>query len=419
MFPTKITFKADKTLEQRMDVLKFVTLSSITLLLGLQSPEGFAHETAYAPKPSNQRAIEFPDTNKYKTLAVDLHIHSVFSDGHVWPNIRVAEAQQDGLDAIAMTEHLEWQPHLADIPHPDRNRSYQEAAESAKGSDLIVLSGSEITRYLPAGHINAIFINDANKLINVEGAAKNSTDTEVFGKAAIKWPAQEAVEAAHKQGAFMFWNHPNWSNRETSGITKINTFHAKNAAEGKLHGIEVANTHWYAEAAFQTALDYDLALIGTSDVHDLIDWDYLPHEGGHRPVTLVFAKEKTADSIKEALFARRTAVWFKNLLIGREKDLGPLLASSIKVKSMKYQTDTVIAEIRIENTSDANFDARYTGPYSLGLSSDRFQLPAHSITVIEVKPGKRLETLELPITLENTLVTPETHATMVLKAALK
>jgi predicted metal-dependent phosphoesterase TrpH len=402
-----------------MDVLKFVTLSSITLLLGLQSAGGFAHDTAYAPKSSNQRAIEFPDTNKYKTLAVDLHIHSVFSDGHVWPNIRVAEAQQDGLDAIAMTEHLEWQPHLADIPHPDRNRSYQEAAESAKGSDLIVLSGSEITRYLPAGHINAIFINDANKLINVEGAAKNSTDTEVFGKAAIKWPAQEAVEAAHKQGAFMFWNHPNWSNRETSGITKINTFHAKNAAEGKLHGIEVANTHWYAEAAFQTALDYDLALIGTSDVHDLIDWDYLPHEGGHRPVTLVFAKEKTADSIKEALFARRTAVWFKNLLIGREKDLGPLLASSIKVKSMKYQTDTVIAEIRIENTSDANFDARYTGPYSLGLSSDRFQLPAHSITVIEVKPGKRLETLELPITLENTLVTPETHATMVLKAALK
>jgi hypothetical protein len=88
MFPAKITFKADKTLEQRMDVLKFVTLSSITLLLGLQSAGGFAHDTAYAPKSSNQRAIEFPDTNKYKTLAVDLHIHSVFSDGHVWPNIR-------------------------------------------------------------------------------------------------------------------------------------------------------------------------------------------------------------------------------------------------------------------------------------------------------------------------------------------
>ena len=30
-----------------------------------------------------------------------LHTHSVFSDGHVWPRIRVAEAIRDGLDAMA------------------------------------------------------------------------------------------------------------------------------------------------------------------------------------------------------------------------------------------------------------------------------------------------------------------------------
>jgi hypothetical protein len=121
----------------------------------------------------------------------------------------VAEAQLDGLDAIAITEHLEWQPHLSDIPHPDRNRSYEQASETAKGSDLIVLAGAEITRDLPAGHINAIFLEDANKLVNVRGAAKYSTNTEIFGEAAEKWPAQQAVKAAHKQGAFMFWNHPN------------------------------------------------------------------------------------------------------------------------------------------------------------------------------------------------------------------
>jgi hypothetical protein len=38
--------------------------------------------------------------------------------------IRVEEALRDGLDGIAITEHLEWQPHLKDIPHPDRNRAY-------------------------------------------------------------------------------------------------------------------------------------------------------------------------------------------------------------------------------------------------------------------------------------------------------
>ena len=402
-----------------MNRIKFCLIWSFSVTVGMLSTVTVSHETVHAPKPSSQRAIIFPDTADYQTLVVDLHTHSVFSDGHVWPNIRVAEAVQDGLDAIAITEHLEWQPHLADIPHSDRNRAYQQAAESAKGSAVIVLSGTEITRYEPVGHINAIFIDDANKLMNVQGDAKTSTDTRIFGEAAIQWPAQKAVEAAHKQGAFMFWNHPNWSNRATSGITQMNDFHAKNIQKGMLHGIEVANSFWYAEAAFQTALDYDLTLIGTSDVHDLIDWDYKPHEGGHRPVTLVFAQEKTAESIKEALFARRTVVWFKNMLIGREADLSPLLEASLKVTGMQYQTDTVIAEITLENTSDADFEARYTGPYSLGLSSDRFSIPAHSSVVIELKPGKMITALDLPIILENTLINPDTHASMVLSAELK
>ena len=389
----------------------FMALSTLSFV-------AVGHEKAGAPKPSTQRAIVFPDTADYQTLVVDLHTHSVFSDGHVWPNIRVAEALQDGLDAIAITEHLEWQPHLADIPHSDRNRAYQQAAESAEGSSVIVLSGTEITRYEPVGHINAIFIDDANKLLNVKGDAKTSTDTQTFGEAAIQWPAQKAVEAAHKQGAFMFWNHPNWSNRATSGITKMHDFHANNIRRGMLHGIEVANSFWYAEAAFQVALDYDLALIGTSDVHDLIDWDYKPHEGGHRPVTLVFAKEKTADSIKEGLFAKRTVVWFKNMLIGRQSDLSPLLTASLKVTAMRYQPDTVIAEIDLQNTSDADFEARYNGPYSLGLSSDRFTIPAHSEITIEIKPGKIMTQIDLPLILENTLIEPNKHASMNLIAKL-
>jgi hypothetical protein len=66
------------------------------------------------------------------------------------------------------------------------------------------LSGTEITRYKPVGHINALFIDDANKLMTVESDAKTSTDIRKFGEAAIQWPARKAVEAAHKQGAFMF-----------------------------------------------------------------------------------------------------------------------------------------------------------------------------------------------------------------------
>ena len=64
--------------------------------------------------------LVFPDTSDgRKVLSVDLHTHSVFSDGHVWPTVRTWEAQRDGLAAMAVTEHVEYQPWRDDIPHPD------------------------------------------------------------------------------------------------------------------------------------------------------------------------------------------------------------------------------------------------------------------------------------------------------------
>ena len=56
------------------------------------------------------RKIQFPDVEGFKTLKCDFHIHTVFSDGQVWPNIRIEEALRDGLDAISLTEHIEYQP---------------------------------------------------------------------------------------------------------------------------------------------------------------------------------------------------------------------------------------------------------------------------------------------------------------------
>ena len=78
-------------------------------------------------------------------------------------------------------------------------------------SDLLIIPGSEITRDMPAGHINAIFINDANKLIRVENPPNDHSDVGGFYAAAKQWPAQDAVEEAVKQGAFLFWNHPYWA----------------------------------------------------------------------------------------------------------------------------------------------------------------------------------------------------------------
>ena len=75
--------------------------------------------------------INIPDILGYKTLKCDFHLHTVFSDGNVWPPIRVDEAWLQGLDAISITDHLEYQPHDEDIK-ADHNRSYELARARAE-----------------------------------------------------------------------------------------------------------------------------------------------------------------------------------------------------------------------------------------------------------------------------------------------
>ena len=393
-----------------------ITLSALMLSL-LASELIYAHGGVGIPNDTSGRTIVFPDTEQYVTLIVDLHTHSVFSDGHVWPKIRVAEALRDGLDALAITEHLEYQPHRLDIPHPDRNRAYDDAKIAGRNSELIVIRGSEITRNAPTGHVNAVFLDDANKLLKVDNPPSNPGDVSGYSAVARKWPAQKAIEAANAQDAFLFWNHPWWTRQQRDGITRINAFHADNAKNGLLHGIEIANGSTYSEEAFQVALDHGLALIGVSDVHDLIDWDYQPHNGGHRPVTLVFAEEKSADAIKQALFANRTVVWFRNLLIGRVEQLMPLLEASLNISDLSYRPQTSVAEVTITNISDANFELRYVGDYTFMFSADRIRIPAHEAITLLVKPGETLDSLSLVFVVENALIAPGEHPGITLRVS--
>ena len=54
--------------------------------------------SAYTPNK-----IVIPDIEGYKTLKCDFHMHTIFSDGNVWPTTRVKEAVWEGMDAIAIT----------------------------------------------------------------------------------------------------------------------------------------------------------------------------------------------------------------------------------------------------------------------------------------------------------------------------
>ncbi len=381
------------------------------LLLALAANNALAHGKSNASTDS-ARQISFPDTAEHLTLTFDPHTHSVFSDGHVWPKIRVDEALRDGLDALAITEHLEWQPHLADIPHGNRNRAYDEAAAAAEGTNLLVVAGSEITREAPAGHINAVFIEDANKLLrlNVTPGGDNLV-RDHYADAGL-WPAEEAVAAANEQGAFVFWNHPYWTRQQPDGKAQINSFHRQAARNGQVHGIEIANGDSYSEEAFQIALDHNLTLIGVSDVHDLIDWDYAPHKGGHRPVTLVLASARTQQAMREALFERRTVVWFKNLLLGRPEHLNPLLAASLQAGPASWVGESKVVKLTLTNTSDARWQLRNTGKHTFAGHGDLIEVPAQGELELQVKPHRTGRNFTLQFDVLNALVAPKRPATV-------
>ena len=62
-----------------------------------------------------RQPLPVPDVPGFKTLKADFHLHTVFSDGNVWPTVHVQDAWRDGLDVIALTEHAEYTPHSADV----------------------------------------------------------------------------------------------------------------------------------------------------------------------------------------------------------------------------------------------------------------------------------------------------------------
>ncbi|MDA0379368.1 MAG: Sb-PDE family phosphodiesterase [Bacteroidetes bacterium] len=335
------------------------------------------------------RVISFPDTAEYLSLTCDLHMHTVFSDGDVWPTVRVQEAQRDGIDCIAITEHLEYQPHRADIPHPDRNRAFDIATRSAEGSDLIVIRGSEITRSLPYGHANSIFLSDANPLLQED--------------------AEDAYEAAGAQGGFTFINHPNWTAQRKDGVARLEPEQMSLIERGLIHGIEVVNDLTYSDEAIALALEHDLTIIGTSDIHGLVDWQYDIAGGGHRPVTIVFATERSEAAIREALFEGRTVAYYLDSIIGREAHLRPLIEASLKVTSSGYLGDTSVARVSIQNTSDAWFTLRNVSAFRFQDRANLVDVPPHHTITLEVKTGDRMPSLDLSFEVLNAITAPETH----------
>lgn len=294
--------------------------------------------------------INIPAYGGYHALKCDFHIHTIFSDGQVWPDVRVKEAWQDGLDVIAITDHIEYRPHK-DILKGDLNESYKIAKAAADQLGFVVVKGIEITRAKPFGHINALFITDA---------------------VAMETPnALDAVEAALKQQAFIMWNHPGWPDDKSTLYAE----HDKLIKDGKIHGIEVFNEYEYYPVSFDWCNEFKLAYLCNSDVHSTINNTYGVGRN-LRPMTIVFATERSESGVREAMFAGRTLALFNGTIAG------PADVAKSFVLACLSARKTTDKRVEVTNVSDIEFclkDGKNTIVFPVG-KTVAFTIPAEPIS---------------------------------------
>lgn len=343
--------------------------------------------------------LTFPDIPGYITLKCDFHIHTVFSDGKVWPTVRAEEAWREGLDAIAITDHIEYQPHKADV-NTNHNRAFAVAAPEGADLGVIVIHGSEITRKMPPGHLNALFLTNSTLLVT------------------SNW--LDAIQAARDQGAFIFWNHPGWGPQLTEGKIKWHPEHTQLLEAGLLHGIEVVNERDYYPEAHRWAIERNLTLFSNSDIHNPLNLDYHVHAGDHRPVTLVFARERTEAAIREALLERRTAVYSGERLFGDEKFLRPLFAASVRVANSAITLKgSRRVLLQIHNTAPVDYVLERSALPDDLTFPQRTVLAAQKIVLMEIKsrgkPGAGKRSVPLSFNVQNALTAPDTPLAVTLE----
>jgi len=348
--------------------------------------------------------ITVPDIPGFYTLKGDFHMHTVFSDGHVWPTFRVNEALRDDLDVISLTEHIDYEG-FPDLIDQDYNKSYEIASKAAANKGLIIIKGVEISPRVAPYHHNALFLEDANIL---------PTDYMKSGKAEFVMKDSITHEqlmgpflAAKKQNAFVVYNHPSWGWWDKKDTVLFTSFHQELLDMDILKGIEVVNSGNYNVIAHRMAMEHDLTMVCNTDEH----YDNHPrYKDTHRPMTLVFAKEKTAAGVEEALFAKRTALYFGDYVIAREPEAEALFKSSVKVfTERKLRKAEPLLVVNFVNTTDIPFHTKMSAEYDIeGYPLGQVRIAAHDTTQVILKAvwSYPAETT-VKVYVENILINPE------------
>jgi len=248
---------------------------------------------------------------------------------------------------------------------------------AAKDKGILLIRGAEITRDTPPGHFNALFLDDVNPL-----------DTKDL---------LDCMAAADKQGAFIWWNHPDWKPDHIGWFDIHTTLYEKKY----MRGIEVVNGDTYSASVHQWALDKNLTFMANSDIHAPSPVQASTAQE-HRPMTLVFAREKSIPAIKEALEAGRTAIWFEDKIIGRREYVDALFQAAVEVADIEREGRAVRFTVR--NNSSVPMNLQREG----AVGPREVLLPADSVLRIRINVSSPETPVALSYVVKNYLIAPET-----------
>lgn len=320
-------------------------------------------------KSRQRREIILPEVNGYTVYKADLHTHSIFSDGSVTPEFRVEEAWLEGLDVLAITEHLEYRPYeqkmvnfLNDLlPEgtkatntniigsgktdaagikSDLNYPVRLAEAAAKGYGLTIIPGIEVTRTPETiGHFNALFTTDNNTIHDED-------------------PLQ-AFRNAHAQGALVMNNHPGWRRKNLD----MSEPERKAYAEKLIDGVEVMNGGEFYPTVIDYAIKQGVFIASNTDIHGSSAEEYFVTTEGAvmRNMTFIFAKDKSLPSLKEALKARRTLAYSFGTIAGEESLLKEFFKASIAAKVVYTNPSNGSRTVSLTNNSSIPYTIRIGG----------------------------------------------------------
>ena len=300
---------------------------------------------------NGRREIYIPQVNGYNVYKADLHAHTIYSDGRITPGHRVREAWRDGLDILAIADHMEYRryekrfveflqeyfPEAVEVKgntkdasdiKVDLNFSIKRAQKTSLDYPVLIIPSAEITR--DVGHYNALFSTDNNLIPNND-------------------PLQ-AIRNAKAQGCLIQHNHP--GKRRSS--LEMSEFEKTVYAEGLIDGVEVMNGDQFYPKAIDRAYEYGLFMASNTDVHANTDWDYEGSKLG-RSMTFILSKENTLEAIREALEAKRTICYSFDRFAGEESLLKDLFNACVKFSVISRNEKKGTTTFALTNMSSLPF----------------------------------------------------------------